>query len=229
MKSCKNGVLVSFEGIDGSGKTTQFELLSEWFQSQNYQLVQETIHKTLRQLTYELMEEGLDEFSHCLLAAAKHRLTFRRIIEPALQEGKLVLIDRYIDSSIVYSRADGLPTDFMNNIYTHFHRPDLTLFFDTPPIEALRRKGINGIDRVEQGKTRDVATSPAILFLQHQEKAYREYIRHLNCCGRFRLIRGNQDPQEVHDDVKEAVLEAFSNANGHVLPKGFAIVAIGKE
>ncbi len=150
-----NGKLVTFEGCEGVGKSTQINLLAEYFESRGIDALftrepgGTEVGERVRAL---LKDESLDmcpETELLLFEAARSENT-RKIIIPALQAGKIVVVDRYIDSTTAYqSFGRGLErseVDMLNAYATGEVRIDLTVFLDAPPFANTRR---SAADRME--------------------------------------------------------------------------------
>ena len=157
----KKGAFISLEGCEGSGKSTQISLLKDYLNENGTEFVftrepggtaiSEDIRRIILNGAYT---EMTDETEALLYAAARAQLIREKIL-PARKEGKIVLCDRYIDSSFAYQAfARGLGLDFVKSVNGVAMRdciPDLTLFFDISPDEAFARKGgADKGDRLEQ-------------------------------------------------------------------------------
>lgn len=154
----KNGVFVSLEGIDGAGKTTLRELLVSALNNDNIVSIREpggtTISEKIRAVLLDPQNMGMAARTEALLYAAARSQVVEEIIRPALAQGKLVLADRYMDSTIAYQGyGRGLDLEFLtqlNRLCTGGLKPDVTLLLDVAPGEGLRRRGEEKPDRLEQ-------------------------------------------------------------------------------
>lgn len=154
----KNGAFISLEGIDGSGKTTLRELLVSALNSDNIISIREPggtyISEKIRAVLLDAQNMGMAARTEALLYAAARSQVVEEIIRPALTEGKLVLADRYLDSTIAYQGyGRGLDLAFLtqlNNLCTGGLKPDLTLVLDVDPMEGQRRRSQEKPDRLEQ-------------------------------------------------------------------------------
>lgn len=154
------GKLITFEGCEGSGKSTQVRLLKEYLEKTNQPFMDTrepggtAISEKIRSVILDKNNaEMVDECEALLYAASRCQLLKQRIL-PALDEGKIVIIDRYYDSSFAYQAyARGLGYDFVaaaNNFALANAVPDLTVFFDIDPYHAFIRKGgADTADRLE--------------------------------------------------------------------------------
>jgi dTMP kinase len=147
----ERGVFITFEGTEGSGKTTQAELLAEWLEKRNPVLVREPGGTELgEQIREVLLYKGLEidaEAEMYLFMAARSQLV-TEVIAPSLEAGQVVIADRYHDSTIAYQGGGrGLATDWPPS----FPKPDLTFLLELPVEGGRSRQVIAGkkADRVE--------------------------------------------------------------------------------
>ncbi len=153
---------IVFEGVDGSGKTTQISRLAEDLRDQGYKIVftrepgGTRIGEKIRGILLDPENLELDERAESLLYAAARAQHVREVIEPALKSGNTVLCDRFCASTLAYQGyGRGIDLDFLrrvNRLATGGLEPDLTLLFDMDPGEGLRRVQDfrRGTDRLEQ-------------------------------------------------------------------------------
>jgi dTMP kinase len=148
----KRGLFITFEGTEGSGKTTQAELLSEWLEKRSPILVREPGGTELsEQIREVLLYKGLqiDAEAEMYLFMASRRQLIAEVIEPALASGGIVIADRYHDSTLAYQGgARGVPTSWPST----FPRPDITFLLEGPAEVGLNRHEMAGKskDRMEQ-------------------------------------------------------------------------------
>jgi dTMP kinase len=136
------GLLIAFEGPDGSGKTTQRKLFKDWLAGEGYsvkttkwnssKLIKPIIkaRKMMRSITGE-------EF--CLLHAADFRHRLEHEILPALVEGKMVIADRFLFTGLARDAARGLELDWLLNIYSPLYWPDIVFYFSVSPETSGKR------------------------------------------------------------------------------------------
>ncbi|WP_370809832.1 dTMP kinase [Anaerobutyricum hallii] len=149
------------EGPDGSGKTTQINLLKEYLEEAGYEclITREpggtVIGEKVRQLILNPEHKEMSPVTEMLLYAASRAQLVHEVIGPALEEGKIVISDRFVDSSIVYqgiARKLGISTvSAVNAPGIGIYRPDGIFFIDLSEAEGLRRKKEQkNLDRMEQ-------------------------------------------------------------------------------
>jgi dTMP kinase len=148
----RRGLFITFEGTEGSGKTTQAELLSEWLDKESPVLVREPGGTELsEQIRDVLLYKGLeiDPEAEMYLFMASRRQLIAEVIAPALAAGQIVIADRYHDSTLAYQGgARGVPTTWPPT----FPRPDVTFLLEGPAEVGLNRHEAAGKskDRMEQ-------------------------------------------------------------------------------
>lgn len=147
----KPGLFISFEGGEGSGKSTQIHHLATWFREQGRDVVVTREPggspgaEEIRNLILTGDPGRWDAVTEALLMFASRRDHVERTIRPALCEGKVVLCDRFADSSVVYQGyGHGLGADYIRNLWKLAigdFKPDLTIIFDLPLEIGLERAG----------------------------------------------------------------------------------------
>ena len=155
------GLFIVMEGPDGSGKTTQINLLKEYLEEAGYECLitrepgRTVIGEEIRQLILNPEHKEMSPVTEMLLYAASRAQLVHEVIGPALEEGKIVISDRFVDSSIVYqgiARKLGISTvSAVNAPGIGIYRPDGIFFIDLSEAEGLRRKKEQkNLDRMEQ-------------------------------------------------------------------------------
>lgn len=153
------GKLITFEGPDGAGKTTVLEAIIPLLEKAGYQDIMTTrepggvaIAESIREVILDVNNTAMDAKTELLLYIAARRQHLMEKVLPALEAGKIVLVDRFIDSSVAYQGSGrGLEkTDiqWLNDFATDGLKPDLTLYFDVTA-EV-------GLARIAQNKDREV-------------------------------------------------------------------------
>jgi dTMP kinase len=143
----KKGIFIVIEGLDGSGKTTQANFLTRKLEKTQKVLL--TAEPSLGKIGTFIREDCLYEDkrlpieAEALLFAADRIEHINNEVKPALDEGKLVICDRYIYSSLAYQGSSGLSLDWIKTINARALQPDFSIFIDVAPekvIERLQRK-----------------------------------------------------------------------------------------
>ncbi len=159
----KKGLFITFEGTDGSGKTTQIKLLEAYMMKKGYEVVLSRepggtrVSEIIRDFILDPRNKEIVPLTEMILYAASRAQHVAEIIEPAIESGKIVICDRYVDSSYAY-QGGGRGVDLksiadVNRIAIHGTVPDITFFLDIDPeISIKRRINSTGADRIEQEK-----------------------------------------------------------------------------
>ncbi len=199
------GKFISFEGIDGSGKSTQSALLADALSATGHDVVRTREPggspgaEDIRRLLVEGDPGRWSAETEILLFTAARRDHLERLIEPALTEGKLVISDRFADSTRVYQGATrGDLRGMVDDLHARMigREPDLTLVIDMDPTQALSR-GLardSGEDRFED------------FGLSFQQKLRAGFLSLTKDFGtRVHVINGDQSQDRVATDVLEVV------------------------
>jgi len=155
------GVFITLEGVEGCGKTTQIEQLREHLVSRGHDVVVTrepggtSVADAIRELLLDPANGAMSPSTELLLYAAARAQHVDERIRPALEADKVVLCDRFADSTTAYQGAGrGLPTDLIGQLHQFATRgvwPALTIVIDLPVDEGLKRAGLNGThDRIEK-------------------------------------------------------------------------------
>lgn len=202
-RTAGKGMFLVFEGGDGSGKSTQMELLRRHLEARGHKVVVTCepggteIGRKIRGLLLDPENKGLTDKAEALLYAADRAQHVEESIRPALEEGAIVICDRYIDSSIAYQGlVRGLGADQIRALSrwaTGSLFPDMVFLLDYEASLGLERAGEDP-DRIEQ---------EGVEFHRQVREAYRLLAeRHAN---RFLIVDGSKSPQEVAAVVRRKV------------------------
>lgn len=197
------GFFISFEGGEGSGKTTQIKLLANWIQSVWRGKVTQTREpggthgaELIRQLLVTGDKERWDSVTEALLMTASRRDNLMRIIKPALDDGDAVITDRFFDSTSVYQGlVGGVAPEIitaLNTLCLDHISPDITILLDIDPELGLKRS-----NRVENAETR--FEDMGLEFHQRVRKAYLELAQ--SNPDRFIVIDASRNEKAIHDDI----------------------------
>lgn len=204
MNPSGRGRLISFEGIEGAGKSTQLDRLHRRLRSEGTQvmLTREpggtALGERLRGLLLDPEVGAMAAETELLLIFAARAQHLREVIEPALAQGTWILCDRFTDASFAYQGAGrGLGAErvaVLENWLQGDFRPDLVLLFDVPPQVGLERA-------LNRGK-RDRIESEDMAFFERARSAYLQRAR--ADAGRYRIIDGTADLETVGAQVDRA-------------------------
>ena len=205
------GFFITFEGIEGGGKTTQICRLAERLTAEGVDVVVtrepggDSLAESIRRLLLDPANVPVAPVAELLLYAAARAQHVARVIRPALQAGRVVLCDRYSDSTQAYQGGGrGVNAEILRQLH-HLAAdglmPDLTLLFDLDPETGLARAGARGKDpdRIE-GEDVSFHRKVRAAFL---DAARRDPVR-------FRLIDASRDMDAVADDVWREVKSALA-------------------
>ncbi len=196
------GRFITFEGADGSGKSTQARLLAEALRRDGHTVIEtrEPGGTPLGEGIRALLLDGdaIDPVSEALLFAAARAQHVRELIRPALERGDWVVCDRFLDSSIAYQGiARGLGADVIDAVNAPAIdglRPDLTIVLDVPVAVTIERRSGGPVDRIESegdGFQRTVADAFHDLARRSPE--------------RITIVPGDASEEAVHAAVMDAV------------------------
>ena len=199
MSSLNNAKFISFEGIDGCGKSTQARLLLDHMNNTGVEtiLVREpggtNISESIREILLHSSSSQMGDRTESLLMTASRAQLTQEVIAPNIDQGKFVIADRYSDSTLAY-QGGGRNLDIewlieLNNYATFTLLPDITFFVDIRPEEALRRKDSDK-DRIE-GEGIELQT--------RVRKTYQILAERFN--DRYVIIDGYAEKGDIHQKV----------------------------
>jgi len=198
----KKGLFITFEGADGCGKTTQMKLLADYLKTQGLEVVltREPGGKGLGERVREILLNYDGEVSdrcESFLFLADRAQNIDIIVNPAVEQGKIVLCDRHIDSTVAYQGyGRGLDLDrikMLNNLATNGKKPDLTIVFDIDVETSMKRVGSEK-DRME---------SAGIEFYNKVRNGYLEIAKEEP--ERIKVVDACKTIEEVFEEVKEII------------------------
>lgn len=199
---------ITFEGPEGSGKTSVIKEVEAALKAQNIDVLVTrepggvALSERIRSLLLDFVDEKMDARTEAMLFAASRRQHVVEVIRPALAAGKVVLCDRYIDSSLAYqgvARGLGIEEVYALNLFAIEDLiPDLTLFIDVKPEVGLSRVRSNqrDMDRL------DLET------LEFHQKVYAGYLQLAELePDRIKVINGAQPIEDVSRDALNEILK----------------------
>ncbi|MBA3334941.1 MAG: dTMP kinase [Pyrinomonadaceae bacterium] len=208
------GKFITFEGIDGSGKSTQLRMLASELLFRGFDVLNTCepggtpLGRRLREAFLET-EETVAPLAELLLFAADRAQHVNFLVKPALEQGKIVISDRYSDATSAYQGAGrGFPETTVRQIIelaTSGLKPDLTVFFDLPVQKALLRTD----SRTAKGEKKNRMDKETAAFYERVRYAYLKIGK--NEPERFRIIDAEGSTDEVKKRVLKIVTEFLEN------------------
>ena len=210
-------MFISFEGIEGSGKTTQAKHTVRFLQDKGHDCVitrepgGTRIGEKIRAILLDPLSKDMDPLTELLLYTADRAQHVKEYILPLLSDGKIVLCDRYYDATMAYQGfARGLDIGLIEKIHKLLFenlKPDITLLLDLPPEIGLERawKQINNGNRISQ-ETR--FEEERLSFHKRVRAGYLELSRLEP--ERFRIIDASKDEHEIREEIIK-ILDAEIN------------------
>lgn len=202
------GLFITFEGADGCGKTTQMELLAEYLKTngKDVLLTREPGGKGLGEKVREILlnyNGPVSDRCESFLFLADRAQNIDIIVNPAVSQGKIVLCDRHIDSTVAYQGyGRGLDIERinkLNDIATNGKKPDLTFVFDIDVETSMKRVG----------KEKDRMESAGIDFHNRVRKGYLELAKQEP--QRIKVLDATKSIKEIHNNVIEIINEKLKN------------------
>lgn len=207
----RKGLFITVEGTDGSGKTTQIKLMEEYIRSKGYEVVLTRepggtrISEAIRDLILNPSNTDIVPLTEMILYAASRAQHVCEVIKPAVNEGKVVICDRFVDSSYAYQGC-GRGVDLklvadVNRVAIDGMVPDITFFLDIDPKVALQRRiNSTGADRIEQEK---------MDFHMRVYEAYKKMA--LLYSDRIKTINATQTIEEISSQINAYLAELIKS------------------
>lgn len=201
------GLFITFEGPDGSGKTTIATLVAEALKNKGIDVVLTRepggieIAEQIRKIILDPKNTAMDERTEALLYAAARRQHLIEKVLPALKENKIVICDRFVDSSLVYQgvgRGIGIDKVYEMNLFAiEGIMPDFTIFFDIDPKLGLERT------KKDEKRTLDRLDLEGLTFHQKVYDGYMEVVERFK--ERIICIDASKSIEEVKDNVMDLI------------------------
>ncbi|WP_298836530.1 dTMP kinase [Clostridium sp.] len=196
----KRGRMIVLEGPDGSGKTTQIELLEKYLQQSGYEVVKvrepggTEISEKIREIILDNDNSNMSYMCEALLYAASRAQLVSEVIKPALMQGMIVVCDRFVYSSMVYQgigRGLGMERiKSINEVALDGLKPDITLMITIPYEEGLNRKKKQGkLDRLENSGD------------EFHKKVFEGYMDICKKYDKIEVVDGNKSVEQIHKDI----------------------------
>ncbi len=213
------GLFITFEGVDGCGKTTQIKLLAESLREtgRDVQLTREpggtVLGERIRKILLEPFEPAPDPLSELFLFNSARTELMRQVVLPALEAGQVVLCDRFIDSTLAYQGyARGLDIDFVKTICTAAtcgRQPDRTILFEIDEHSALARS------RTRLVTERSNETRFEMEGIEFQRKVSAGFFRIAKAnCDRIKRVDANRTPAQIGKDVCSVLTDLLPELAG---------------
>jgi len=201
-KALKKGMLITFEGPEGSGKSTHVRLLCEYLRRKGLKVVHlrepggVVISEKIRRILLDPRNKNMDDFCEMLLYQAARAQVVREKLLPALKEGKIVILDRFLDATVAYQGyGSGLNLKLIKQIgriVTCGLNPDLTILLDISAERGLHKS--SSCDRIERKS------------LQYHRRVRRGYLRLAKGNpGRIKVVPLAGKIAKTQDMVKQIV------------------------
>lgn len=201
------GIFITFEGIDGCGKSTQLAMTKDWLINAGYDVLQirepggTVVGEKIRNILLDKKNDSMVPLAEILLYEAARAQITEEVIKPALAEGKVVISDRFFDSASAYQgHARGLGDDLVNTlnlIATNNLEPDVTILLDiTPEAALLRRQG--------RGEAEDRLEALGTSF---QEKVREGYLKLASTIDRIKVTDASGSPDEIQTQIRKYITD----------------------
>ncbi len=195
-----SGKFITIEGLDGCGKSTHVKLLADWLKDQGYKVVctDEPTDGPMGKLLKRIL---VGEFKvpvevEVLLFAADRMQHLSSVILPAIEDGKIVLNERYVHSSMVYQTSRGATKQMVEKANEHALKPDLAILIDVPAEAAISRiKKERKLDEFEKD-------------LKLQRAVRRKYLG-IARPGGLKVVKGNRPLEKVQTNLRELLAKVL--------------------
>jgi len=214
VSQANRGRLISFEGLDGAGKTTQMQLLEQWLQARGVSYIRTLepggtpLGIEIRPLVLNRPELGIRPLAEALLFQADRAQHFAELVIPSLQAGKLVITDRCYDASIAYqgyARGVGVElVEQLSMLATQGIKPDLTILLDLDPSQVQGRTDVSAdASGTREARTRFDAEREE--FHQKVQEGFRMLARKYP--ERIKVVNASRPVEEIHREIVGLVKE----------------------
>lgn len=211
----KKGLLVTLEGPEGCGKTTQGKLLYDFLTQNKYSVIKvrepggTSLGESIRNILLNPKNKNMDILCELLLYNAARAQLLKEVIRPSLKSGKIVICDRFLDATLAYQGyGRGISKNiihFLNKMVLKKLLPDLTIIFD---IDC--KKGLKRALKAKENKKNDRLEQETFHFHQKVREGYLSIAK--LAPERIKLISSNQSIEEIHKTVCDYVEELITKS-----------------
>jgi dTMP kinase len=217
-----SGSLIVIEGTDGSGRSTQISLLTEWLESEGFAVQTMGLRRSFlvgEDIDALLAENAVTRMTLALMYGTDFFDQLERRILPALRSGLVVLADRYIFTLIARSAVRGIGRDYLHGLYEMALRPDLTFWLDVKPEVAFDRefKKSHSISYWESGRDLSLSNDLFQSFIRYQSMVQKEF-EYLSKRHEFVEIDGERSVAEVNGSLRKRIAQQLGIRGTHYRP-----------
>ena len=208
---------ITFEGGDGSGKSTQLKLLADYLSGRGRQVIctrepgGTNLGKMIRRVLLEAGDEKIFPETELFLYLADRAQHVREVVSPALAAGKIVLCDRFTDSTLAYQgygrEVDLAMLDQLNRMASGGVVPDLTFLLDCPPELGLSRTAARMVTQKSGGRREDRFERKEREFHDRVRRGFLELAR--KDVQRIRLLDAQRSVEDLHREIRAIVESAL--------------------
>lgn len=202
------GLFITFEGIDGCGKSTQLNLLKEEFNNKGIKFIEvrepggTAVGEKIRTILLDRKNDSMTRMAELLLFEAARAQITEEVIIPALERGVNVICDRFYDSTTAYqgyaNKMGRDLTDFLNLKATNETSPDITILLDIDPKTAYERRASRGEeDRIE------------MMGLAYQEMVREGYLELAKSEDRIKVIDAARTPDVIYEEIQKLIWDSI--------------------
>ena len=195
------GTFITFEGIDGCGKSTQLKMVKERLLKEGREFIEirepggTVVGEKIREILLDKKNDSMVPLAELLLYEAARAQITEEVIKPALEKGTIVICDRFFDSATAYqgyARELGFDlVDGLNKIATAGLKPDVTFLLDLSAEDALKR-------RITRGEAEDRLEALGTSF---QAKVREGYLKAASIDDRIKVIDATRTPDQIFEDI----------------------------
>src|SRR6185437_2791181 len=216
------GSLIVLEGSDGSGRSTQVSLLTEWLEAQGFAVQTMGLRRSFlvgEDIDALLAENAVTRMTLALMYGTDFFDQLERRILPALRSGLIVLADRYIFTLIARSAVRGISRDYLHGVYEMALRPDLTFWLSVRPEVAFDRefKKTHSISYWESGRDLSLSNDLFQSFIRYQSMVQKEF-EYLSKRHYFVEIDGERSVAEVNAALRKRIARQLGIRGTHYHP-----------